>query len=61
MCMDVRHYLLQGYFHNPENVEFSCFRAIMMGLMLHANAKALIRREQYRDALEVLTMGEVSV
>ncbi|KAI3443916.1 hypothetical protein Pfo_000581 [Paulownia fortunei] len=33
-------------------------RAIMMGLMLHANAKALIRREQYRDALEVLTMGE---
>lgn len=33
-------------------------RAIMMGLMLHANAKALLRREQYRDALEVLTMGE---
>ncbi|XP_020550923.1 NEDD8 ultimate buster 1 [Sesamum indicum] len=33
-------------------------RAIMMGLMLHANAKALIRRQQYRDALEVLTMGE---
>ncbi|KAL7137812.1 hypothetical protein ABFS83_10G118500 [Erythranthe nasuta] len=33
-------------------------RAIMMGLMLHANAKALIRREQYKDALEVLTMGE---
>ncbi|KAL6555122.1 hypothetical protein OROGR_006380 [Orobanche gracilis] len=33
-------------------------RAIMMGLMLHANAKALIRREQYTDALEVLTMGE---
>ncbi|PIN20322.1 hypothetical protein CDL12_07002 [Handroanthus impetiginosus] len=33
-------------------------RAIMMGLMLHANGKALIRREQYKDALEVLTMGE---
>lgn len=33
----------------------------MMGLMLHANAKALLRREQYKDALEVLTMGEVSV
>ncbi|KAH6779292.1 ubiquitin-associated domain-containing protein [Perilla frutescens var. hirtella] len=33
-------------------------RAIMMGLMLHANAKALMRREQYSDALEVLTMGE---
>ncbi|GFP89363.1 nedd8 ultimate buster 1 [Phtheirospermum japonicum] len=32
--------------------------AIMMGLMLHANGKALIRREQYRDALEVLSMGE---
>ncbi|XP_051131703.1 uncharacterized protein LOC127251839 [Andrographis paniculata] len=33
-------------------------RAIMMGLMLHANAKALIRRQKYRDALEVLVMGE---
>lgn len=33
----------------------------MMGLMLHANAKVLLRREQYKDALEVLTMGEVSV
>lgn len=33
----------------------------MMGLMLHANAKALMRREQYRDALEVLNMGEVSL
>nr|GLL20370.1 NEDD8 ultimate buster 1 [Ipomoea trifida] len=33
-------------------------RAIMMGLMLHANGKALIRREQYKEALEVLTMGE---
>ncbi|KAL2479526.1 ubiquitin-associated (UBA)/TS-N domain-containing protein [Abeliophyllum distichum] len=33
-------------------------RAIMMGLMLHANAKTLIKRQQYKDALEVLTMGE---
>ncbi|KAG8372661.1 hypothetical protein BUALT_Bualt12G0089800 [Buddleja alternifolia] len=33
-------------------------RAIMMGLMLHANAKTLIRRQQFKDALEVLTMGE---
>ncbi|XP_057767917.1 uncharacterized protein LOC130988157 isoform X2 [Salvia miltiorrhiza] len=35
-------------------------RAIMMGLMLHANGKALMRREQYKDALEVLNMGEES-
>lgn len=33
-------------------------RAVMMGLMLHANGKHLIRRESYKDALEVLTMGE---
>ncbi|XP_073151110.1 uncharacterized protein [Henckelia pumila] len=33
-------------------------RAIMMGLMLHTNGKALIRKQQYRDALEVLTVGE---
>ncbi|KAL5786326.1 hypothetical protein ACOSQ2_008718 [Xanthoceras sorbifolium] len=33
-------------------------RAMMMGLMLHANAKKLIRRQLYKDALEVLTMGE---
>lgn len=33
-------------------------RAIMMGLMLHANAKQLIRRQKFEDALEVLTMGE---
>ena len=33
----------------------------MMGLMLHANGKALMKREQYRDALEVLNMGEVSL
>ncbi|VFQ87987.1 unnamed protein product [Cuscuta campestris] len=34
-------------------------RAIMMGLMLHANGKALIRKQQFKEALEVLTMGEV--
>lgn len=33
----------------------------MMGLMLHANGKALIRREQYKEAREVLTMGEVGI
>ncbi|XP_009338397.1 NEDD8 ultimate buster 1 [Pyrus x bretschneideri] len=33
-------------------------RAIMMGLMLHTNAKQLIQRQNYKDALEVLTMGE---
>ncbi|KAL8136060.1 hypothetical protein AgCh_010599 [Apium graveolens] len=40
---------------------FSCLeknRAIMTGLMLHASAKQLIKRQQYEDALEVLTMGE---
>ena len=35
-------------------------RAIMMGLMLHANAKRLMNLENYKDALEVLSMGEVS-
>lgn len=35
-------------------------RAIMMGLMLHTNAKQLIKAQNYQDALEVLTMGEVS-
>lgn len=30
-----------------------------MGLMLHANGKGLIRRQMFKDALEVLTMGEV--
>ncbi|KAJ8562268.1 hypothetical protein K7X08_011559 [Anisodus acutangulus] len=34
-------------------------RAIMMGLMLHANAKALMRKKKYKEALEVLTMGEM--
>ncbi|XP_022938166.1 NEDD8 ultimate buster 1 [Cucurbita moschata] len=33
-------------------------RAIMMGLMLHANAKQLIRKGNYKEALEVLIMGE---
>ncbi|WCJ29945.1 ubiquitin-associated (UBA)/TS-N domain-containing protein [Euphorbia peplus] len=33
-------------------------QAIMMGLMLHANGKGLIRRKMFQDALEVLTMGE---
>ncbi|XP_048332613.1 uncharacterized protein LOC107415686 isoform X2 [Ziziphus jujuba] len=32
--------------------------AIMMGLMLHTNAKQLIKKQNYKDALEVLTMGE---
>lgn len=31
----------------------------MMGLMLHANAKGLIKKENYKDALDVLTMSEV--
>ncbi|KAI8002866.1 hypothetical protein LOK49_LG08G00131 [Camellia lanceoleosa] len=35
-------------------------RAVMMGLMLHANAKQLIRMERYKDALEVLSMGELT-
>ncbi|KAJ7979023.1 NEDD8 ultimate buster 1 [Quillaja saponaria] len=33
-------------------------RAVMMGLMLHANGKHLIRQENYKVALEVLSMGE---
>uniref|UniRef100_A0A162A9Z6 UBA domain-containing protein n=1 Tax=Daucus carota subsp. sativus TaxID=79200 RepID=A0A162A9Z6_DAUCS len=33
-------------------------RAIMTGLMLHASAKQLIKKQQYEDALEVLSMGE---
>ncbi|KDP30205.1 hypothetical protein JCGZ_16987 [Jatropha curcas] len=35
-------------------------QAIMMGLMLHANGKGLIKRQKFKDALEVLTMGEES-
>ncbi|KAJ1385875.1 Ubiquitin-like domain superfamily [Sesbania bispinosa] len=33
-------------------------RAIMMGLMLDANGKRLIRQGNHKDALEVLTMAE---
>lgn len=35
-------------------------RAVMMGLMLHAKGKRFIRKGNYKDALEVLTMGEES-
>ncbi|PRQ34488.1 hypothetical protein RchiOBHm_Chr5g0069491 [Rosa chinensis] len=30
----------------------------MIGLMLHTNAKQLIKAQNYQDALEVLSMGE---
>ncbi|KAJ3677256.1 hypothetical protein LUZ60_002980 [Juncus effusus] len=46
---------------NGEKIKFgseSDRRALMMGLMLHANAKCLIKRESYKDALDVLTMAE---
>ncbi|OAY85886.1 NEDD8 ultimate buster 1, partial [Ananas comosus] len=33
-------------------------RAVMMGLMLHANAKSLINKQKYEDALDVLAMAE---
>ncbi|GAB2210643.1 hypothetical protein Drorol1_Dr00015918 [Drosera rotundifolia] len=33
-------------------------RAIMMGLMLHSKAKKLIEDQEYKDALDVLEMGE---
>ncbi|KAF5206712.1 Nedd8 ultimate buster [Thalictrum thalictroides] len=33
-------------------------RGAMMGLMLHANAKNLMRKKMYKEALEVLVMGE---
>lgn len=35
-------------------------RGVMMGLMLHANAKRLIKKQMYKDALDVLAMGEES-
>ncbi|KAL9314462.1 hypothetical protein ACSQ67_019914 [Phaseolus vulgaris] len=35
-------------------------RAVMMGLMLHAKGKKLIKQGNYKDALEVLSMGEES-
>ncbi|PRQ56784.1 hypothetical protein RchiOBHm_Chr1g0341141 [Rosa chinensis] len=34
-------------------------RAIMMSLMLHTNAKQLIKAQNYKDAMEVLSMEEV--
>nr|DAD27285.1 TPA_asm: hypothetical protein HUJ06_028753 [Nelumbo nucifera] len=33
-------------------------RGVMMGMMLHANAKRLIKQQKYKDALDVLSMGE---
>ncbi|XP_078443607.1 ubiquitin-associated (UBA)/TS-N domain-containing protein isoform X2 [Wolffia australiana] len=33
-------------------------RAVMMGLMLHANGKKLVKKKTYRDALDVLMMAE---
>ncbi|XP_021853859.1 uncharacterized protein [Spinacia oleracea] len=33
-------------------------RAIMMGLMLHTKGKQLMRKQQYKDALHVLKLGE---
>ncbi|KAJ8753232.1 hypothetical protein K2173_017839 [Erythroxylum novogranatense] len=33
-------------------------QGIMMALMLHANGKRLIRKQMFKDALEVLTMAE---
>ncbi|KAI9191094.1 hypothetical protein LWI28_003534 [Acer negundo] len=46
---------------NGETIRFGFVHilAMMMGLMLHANAKKLIWRQLYKDALEVLTMGEL--
>ncbi|KAI3993166.1 hypothetical protein MKX01_009909 [Papaver californicum] len=35
-------------------------QGLMMGLMLHANGKHLIQKQLYRDALDVLNMGEES-
>ncbi|XP_015954891.1 uncharacterized protein LOC107479256 [Arachis duranensis] len=34
-------------------------RAVMMGLMLHAKGKRLIKQGNYKDALKVLSMGEL--
>ncbi|KAK4789817.1 hypothetical protein SAY86_017121 [Trapa natans] len=33
-------------------------RAVIMGLMLHTKGKYLIQKQKYKDALEVLEMGE---
>lgn len=35
-------------------------QGLMMGLMLHTNGKHLIKQQKYRDALDVLNMGEES-
>ncbi|KAL5697827.1 hypothetical protein ACHQM5_028938 [Ranunculus cassubicifolius] len=35
-------------------------QGVMMGLMLHAKAKRLIQKKMYKEALEVLIMGEES-
>lgn len=32
----------------------------MMGLMLHANAKSCIKKQTFKNALDVLYMAEVS-
>lgn len=41
-------------------LKLSFGRAVMMGLMLHAKGKHLIKVGNYKDALEVLSMGEAS-
>ncbi|WRX34549.1 hypothetical protein QQP08_027036 [Theobroma cacao] len=41
--------------------ELSLNRAMIMGLMLHANTKNNIMRQLHKDALEVLTTGECSI
>ncbi|KAL0903388.1 hypothetical protein M5K25_027764 [Dendrobium thyrsiflorum] len=33
-------------------------RAVMMGLMLHENAKSLIKKQKFKDALDVLSFAE---
>lgn len=32
----------------------------MLGLMLHNNARSLIKKQEFREALDVLLMGEAS-
>lgn len=48
------------YFHYSYGAAFDIGRAIMTGLVLEANGKRLIRQGKYKDALEVLSMAEVS-
>ncbi|CAL9056662.1 unnamed protein product [Musa banksii] len=33
-------------------------KALMMGLMLHTNARSLVRKQKFKEALDVLYMGE---